>query len=107
MQHEDYITTVNRAYYAMFYAANAILATKGLERSKHSGVIATFREQFVKTGIIELKMSRVYGEALDERHTADYELEPLDYETASRNLSHAVEFINKIEQYLRSEEVIR
>jgi uncharacterized protein (UPF0332 family) len=101
MHHEDYITVVNRAYYAMFYSANAILATKGLERSKHSGVIAAFRQQFVKTGIIELRMSRVYGEALDERHTADYELEPLDFDTASRNLMHAVEFVTQIERYLR------
>jgi uncharacterized protein (UPF0332 family) len=28
----DYITAVNRAYYAIFYAANTLLATKGLER---------------------------------------------------------------------------
>jgi uncharacterized protein (UPF0332 family) len=34
----DIITAVNRAYYAVFYAANALLTTQGLERSKHSGV---------------------------------------------------------------------
>lgn len=48
LAHEDFITAVNRAYYAIFYAANALLATKGLERSKHSGVIAAFRQHFVK-----------------------------------------------------------
>lgn len=74
MNHEDYITAVNRAYYAMFYAANALLSTTGLERSKHSGVIAAFRERFVKPGIIEVELSRYFGEALDERHNADYEL---------------------------------
>ena len=47
----DYITAVNRAYYAIFYSANALLTTKGLERSKHSGVIAAFRQHFVKIGI--------------------------------------------------------
>jgi uncharacterized protein (UPF0332 family) len=103
MRHEDFITAVNRAYYAMFYAANALLATKGLERSKHSGVIAAFREQFVKTGIIEVKLSRFFGETMDERHTADYELEPLDFDTASRNLAHAAEFVTQIEHYLRQD----
>jgi uncharacterized protein (UPF0332 family) len=39
-------SAVNRAYYAIFYAANALLATKGISRSKHSGVIAAFREHF-------------------------------------------------------------
>src|SRR5439155_1185006 len=31
-----YHTAANRAYYAVFYAANALLATLGLQRSKHS-----------------------------------------------------------------------
>lgn len=39
----DPVSAVNRAYYAMFYAANALLATKGMERSRHSGLIAAFR----------------------------------------------------------------
>jgi len=57
----------------------------------------------VKTGLIEASYSRYFGEALDERHTADYELEPIDYETASRNLTHAAEFASEIEAYLRRE----
>ncbi|RMF27482.1 MAG: HEPN domain-containing protein [Chloroflexi bacterium] len=35
-----YASAINRAYYAFFYAANATLATRGLSRSKHSGVIS-------------------------------------------------------------------
>jgi len=46
---DDYASAVNRAYYAVFYAANAALTTRGIERSKHSGVLAEFRSQFVKT----------------------------------------------------------
>lgn len=34
-----YTVAVTRAYYAMFYAANALLAAKGISRSKHSGVL--------------------------------------------------------------------
>ena len=40
----DWRAAVNRAYYAIFYAASAMLLTKGLERRKHSGVISAFRE---------------------------------------------------------------
>jgi uncharacterized protein (UPF0332 family) len=50
---EDYASAINRAYYAVFYAANAALSTLGLERSKHSGVVSEFRARFVKTGLIE------------------------------------------------------
>ena len=100
MNHEDYITAVNRAYYAIFYAANALLSTKGLERSKHSGVVATFRQHFVKTGLIEPEYSDTYGQSMDERHNADYELETLNYETASENLENAARFVDRIERFL-------
>ena len=102
MVHEDYITAVNRTYYAIFYAANALLATKGLERSKHSGVIAAFRQHFVKTGVLEPEYSDFYGQAMDERHNADYELDMLSYETALENLAHAERFLKRVEEVLIS-----
>ena len=101
LDHEDYITAVNRAYYAIFYAANALLASKGLERSKHSGVIAAFRQHFVKTGLIEAEFSRIYGAAMDERHAGDYDLIPLERESASRHLENAARFLDRIEQALQ------
>jgi uncharacterized protein len=101
LAHEDYITAVNRAYYAIFYAANALLASKGLERSKHSGVIAGFRQHFVKTGLIEPEFSRFFGAAMDERHAGDYDLEPLDYESASRHLENAAIFLERMERALQ------
>jgi len=47
-----YDVAVSRAYYAMFYATSALLASKGISRSKHSGVCSAFGEHFVKTGLI-------------------------------------------------------
>ena len=38
---------INRAYYAFFYAATALLRTLDVTRSKHSGVMGAFRERFV------------------------------------------------------------
>ena len=35
---------VSRAYYAMFYAAQALLLTRNIRRTKHSGMIAAFNE---------------------------------------------------------------
>lgn len=37
-----------RAYYAMFYVAEALLLTKDLTFSKHAGVISALGEHFVK-----------------------------------------------------------
>jgi len=101
LEHGDYITAVNRAYYAIFYAANAILATKGLERSKHSGAIAAFRQHFVKTGIIEVEYSDFYGAAMEDRHIGDYALQTvLDREAAERDLARARRFVARIEREL-------
>jgi len=49
---------VNRAYYAMFYAVLGLLATRQLGTSKHSGAIALFDREFVKTGIFSPELSR-------------------------------------------------
>lgn len=102
LEHGDYITAVNRAYYAVFYAANALLATKGLERSKHSGVLAAFREHFVKTGVIEAEYSDFYGAIMDERTEGDYAAGAfLDEETAQQALLRAQRFVGRIEQALQ------
>ena len=104
LDHQDLITTVNRAYYAVFYAANALLATRHLERSKHSGVIAAFREHFIKTGLIELEYSDWYGITLDTRQRGDYTLElALDERRARELIEQAERFVNRVERYLRDE----
>jgi len=50
--HQYWSDAVSKAYYAMFYVANAILLTKGISVSKHSAVISIFGEQFAKTNFI-------------------------------------------------------
>ena len=42
-------STVNRLYYSLFYAILALLETKNLASSKHSGVRSLFNQHFVKT----------------------------------------------------------
>jgi uncharacterized protein (UPF0332 family) len=39
----------SRAYYAMFYAAEALLDSEGLSFSSHSEVISVFGREFAKT----------------------------------------------------------
>jgi uncharacterized protein (UPF0332 family) len=42
MELGDHDFTTSRAYYSMFYVAEAFLLEKGLALSKHSAVIAAF-----------------------------------------------------------------
>ncbi len=64
--------TTNRAYYAMFYGLLALLATKQLGTSKHSGAISLFDREFVKTGIFPREMSRHLHLAFGRRQKYDY-----------------------------------
>ncbi len=67
-----YFSAINRLYYACFYAVTALLATRGLSSSKHSGVLSLFNRHFVKTGVISMKLGKFYGDLFDTRHEGDY-----------------------------------
>lgn len=98
---EFYGSGVNRAYYAIFYAANALLLTRGLSRSKHSGVIAAFRQHFVKPGHIEDEYGEIYGRVMDDRHLSDYDVESsIEPERARADLNDAQRFVERIARYL-------
>jgi uncharacterized protein (UPF0332 family) len=97
----DFRATVNRAYYAIFYAASAMLLTIGEERRKHSGVISAFRSHFVKSGLIEAEYSNIYGETLIVREDADYAIEiPIYADTAELSLDQARRFVRRMFEYL-------
>lgn len=45
----QYKTSLNRSYYAIFHAMRAMNILKGFDSSKHSGVIAYFNKEYLKT----------------------------------------------------------
>jgi uncharacterized protein (UPF0332 family) len=96
--------SVNRSYYAMFYAVLGFLATRGLGMSKHSGVIGLFDREFVKTGIFPKELSRSLHRAFDERQANDYgEMLLPDQSLAIELLQQAQVFVNAIEKQIRLE----
>ncbi len=95
--------TINRSYYAMFYALLALLATKQLGTSKHSGALALFDREFVKSGIFSKELSRSLRRAFNLRQTHDYgEMIELDRQIAEETLINAGKFVEAIEVYLYS-----
>lgn len=65
-------SSVNRIYYAMFYAVNALLLSKGISSSKHSGVLALFNKEFISKDIIDKEKGRFFTEMFEFRQKADY-----------------------------------
>lgn len=96
-----YRGALNRAYYAMFYALLGLLATRQLGTSKHSGAIALFDREFVKTGLFSSDLSRALHLAFDRRQVHDYgEMIEIDAETVNRTIADATAFVTAVEQYL-------
>jgi uncharacterized protein len=94
---------VNRAYYAMFYALLALLATRQLGTSKHSGALALFDREFVKKGVFSRELSRSLHLAFDRRQEHDYgEMAPVSGSIAEETLRDAKAFVAAIEVHLRS-----
>jgi uncharacterized protein (UPF0332 family) len=51
--------SINRSYYAIFHATRALLALNKFDTKKHSGVIAYFNQNYIKTGKIEVKYGKI------------------------------------------------
>ena len=100
----DAESAISRAYYAMFYIAEALLAERDLEFKKHAAVHAAFGEHFAKTRLIDPKYHRWLLDAFDQRITADYrvsaELTPGD---ARVLVEQAKEFISAARAFLASD----
>ena len=100
-QGNDPASIVNRAYYAMFYAALALLVTVDVHSSKHSGVIALFDKEFVRQNIVSKELGRMLHEAFESRQEGDYQdISKIDQQKAIEILESADKFVRTIEEKL-------
>lgn len=96
----DYDFAVSRAYYAMFYAARALLLTKDIRRSKHAGLIAAFNEHFIQSGELPGHFFLALRDAFENRAEGDYGLAVISEEQARAGIASAREFIDGINRRL-------
>ena len=99
----DYESCVSRAYYAMFYTAEAALLTKGLTFSSHKGVISAFGKHLIQTGEMPKEMSRELHRAFEKRQLSDYEFTfVIAREEAEEILVAAGDFVRAVRDYLKN-----
>jgi len=95
-------SVINRSYYAMFYAALALIAAKGTGSSKHSGVISIFDREYVKTNVFPKELSKLFHKAFLLRQESDYkEFFLLTKEEAIKIKEGAENFLEKIIDYIK------
>ncbi len=91
----------SRAYYAMFYVAEALLVEEGEEFSSHGAVHSAFGRLFAKSGRLDPKFHRYLIDAYRERQAADYDA-PVEVgrEEAETLLAQATEFLDAARGFL-------
>ena len=90
-----YKDSINRSYYAAFYAIKAILALGTVDFKRHKDVVAYFNKEYVATGVFPRELGKRIGTLKQLREKSDYD----DFYIASKEKA--------IEQYATAEQVIK
>lgn len=92
---------INRSFYAMFYAALALLQKIGKVPSKHAGVISLFDTEFALKGIFPKELSKNFHKAFELRQLSDYKVsESFSSEKAREIWNKAFHFVDSVRKYL-------
>lgn len=101
---KSYASALNRIYYACFYKVGALLLTKNLSSSKHSGVKSLFNKHFVNQGSVDTKWGSFYSDLFQKRQDADYaDLVTISEDTAIRNFNLANDFLKDLESIINKQ----
>ncbi|HLQ25942.1 MAG TPA: HEPN domain-containing protein [Acidiferrobacterales bacterium] len=92
---------VNRAYYACFYAASAVLLRMGKKFVKHSGLRAAVHQDLVKAGKLDVKWGKAFDRIFENRQSADYvELWEFETDQVEEIVRDAERFVQEIRRLL-------
>jgi len=93
---------VSRAYYAVYHAISAVLASRGCAFSSHSQTIGGFNARFVRTGLFPKDTTRILHRLFEHRQTADYDWTvAVDPESARRDVTDAAKLVAACRDHLK------
>lgn len=95
--------SINRSYYAAFYAIKAVLALEEIDFKRHKDVIGYFNKTYVATDVFSRQIGRKIGMLKQLREKSDYddfyiagkEEAELQIETAMLMIAEAKKFVNE------------
>jgi uncharacterized protein (UPF0332 family) len=93
-------SSMNRLYYACFYAVLALFAKYKINSNTHSGAKTQLSLHFVKTGMLDKESGMLYGDLFDLRQKGDYG-DFFDFEE-----QHVTTLIPKVEGFIREIETL-
>lgn len=91
----------SKIYYAMYYAAQALLKNEGIDVIKHSAVEAAFGYYFAKPGRIDPKFHKMLINARKIREIADYDIdEEIVEPVASLKIDEGKAFLAAMKKFI-------
>jgi uncharacterized protein (UPF0332 family) len=100
--HERYNISINRSYYAVFYAAKALLLKKKVSTKTHKGLIHQFGLEYVVNDKFDEKIAKNISGLEEDRNKVDYDF---DFDFAKKmkaeiDLKDAKKFIEECKKFL-------
>ncbi|MFH0991810.1 MAG: HEPN domain-containing protein [bacterium] len=103
LQANKFSFSMNRIYYAAFYAVSAVLLERGARFKKHTGVRTAFHREFIKSGLLSLEWSKFYDRLFEDRQEGDYvALTTFERAYVEDQLVRCVEFHRQIRSFITS-----
>lgn len=100
----QYKDSIGRSYYAVFTAIRAVLASRQIDFSKHTGVIAFFQKEYIKTGIFDKKYSKYIQQAFQIRNSCDYDdFYIVSKQDAQEQYERAVELLDVVRIFVEKQ----
>jgi uncharacterized protein (UPF0332 family) len=97
IEHQFWNASVNRVYYACFYAVSGLLLKKGVDSSTHKGLRQMFGLHFVQKEIVSKEYGKFFSDLFDRRQAGDYDdFITFDKETALNLFSTGRDFVKEI-----------
>lgn len=97
-----YDDAASRAYYAVFHAMSAVLASKGKAFSSHKQTLSAFNKEFIAAGKTDRFRFKDIQRLFNDRQNGDYDtMIGLDRETAEEDLRIAANIVAACKEYLK------
>lgn len=107
MEHNRYKDSINRCYYAAFYAIKAVLALEEKDFKRHKDAVAYFNQRYVATDIFCREVGRQLGRLKRKREASDYDdFYVASYNEALEQYEAAVLIVNRVERFLKEKGII-
>jgi uncharacterized protein (UPF0332 family) len=101
LEHGKVDIAAGRAYYALFYIAEALLNEKGLQFSAHGDVIGAYGKEYAKTKLLDPKFHRWLIKGFDTRLIGDYHVDTkIEIDVVADMVNRAREFLEAAQEYL-------